>query len=207
MTAAAASWMSTATFREVLKRTKWHLQRASLNILLSPIPVFPPCHPLFPALLWPWIYIGYKSAYRAKHHAVFDIHHLLMDCSLIAAGECLAALVSHWLIHGEGPPTEGPHLLSALGALLLTYNGCDTQKITCGLFFLPFQFGSISLSPYSSSLPTLSWDYRWVQGKKEIIDQVESKWDSEPELRCLEHFTTRMCNGGKSQVYLVWWKA
>lgn len=81
---------------------------------------FPPCHPVFPALLWPWIYIGCLSAYQAKHHAVFDIHHLLMGCSLIAAGEYLDSLLSHWRIQGEGPPTEGPHLLSAVRAPLLT---------------------------------------------------------------------------------------
>ena len=160
MTAAAASWMSTATFREVLKRTKWHLQQGSLNILLSPLSVFPPCHPLFPGLLWPWIYIAYESAYQAKHHAVFDIHHILMGCSLIAAGECLAALLSHWLIHGEGPPTGGPHLLSALGAPLLTYNGYDTQKTTCRVvFFSSFYFVSFSLSAYTSFILVLSWDH------------------------------------------------
>lgn len=101
----------------------------------------PSCHPVFPALLWPWIYIGYQSSYQVKHHAVFDIHHLLMGCSLIAAGECLASLLSHWLIHGEGPPTEGPHLLSVLGAPLLTYNGCDThKKITCRVASPPPSF-------------------------------------------------------------------
>lgn len=101
---------------------------------------FPPCHPVFPALLWPRIYIGCLSAYQAKHHAVFDIHHLLMDCSLIAAGERFNSLLSHWWIRGDGPPTEGPHLLSAPRAPLLTYNGCDTQKITCRVVFSPLLF-------------------------------------------------------------------
>ncbi len=165
MTAAAATWMSTATYREVLKRTKWHLQRGPLNILLSPLSVFPPSHPLVPALLWPRIYIGYWSAYQAKHHAVFDIHHLLMGCSLIAAGECLAFLLSHWFLRGEGPPTEDPHLLSALGAPLLTYNGCDTQKITCRVVFSPLFILLAFHSAYTPSILTVSWDQRWGEGR------------------------------------------
>lgn len=135
---------------KLVNGTKWHLQQGAL----------PSCHPVFPALLWPWIYIGYQSPYQVKHHAVFDIHHLLMGCSLIAAGECLASLLSHWLIHGEGPPTEGPHLLSVLGAPLLTYNGCDThKKITCRVAFPPFffRFVSISLSVYTSFILAQRW--------------------------------------------------
>lgn len=66
---------------------------------------------------------------------MFDIHHLLMVNSLIAAGECLAFLLSHWLIHGGCPPTEGPHLLTTP---LVTSVGGDKQSVTSwkGLFLL-----------------------------------------------------------------------
>lgn len=40
MTAAAASWMSIATFPEVLKRTEWHLRHGPLNIPLSLLYMF-----------------------------------------------------------------------------------------------------------------------------------------------------------------------
>lgn len=53
--------------------------------------------------------VGYQASYQAKHHAVFDIHHLLMDFSLIAVGKSLAFLLSHWVDHREGPPTDCVH--------------------------------------------------------------------------------------------------
>lgn len=45
---------------------------------------------------------GSLASYRAKHHAVFDIHHLLMPSSLIAVEKSLSFLPPYCLIHGEG---------------------------------------------------------------------------------------------------------
>lgn len=130
---------------------------------------FPPCHPVFPALLCPWIYIRCSSARCPNHRAGFDIHNLLTGCSLIAAGVCLAPLLSHWQIRGKGPPAVPPRLLSALGAALLTQSGCDTQKNNLqGHSFSSFHFASFSVSartlfPFVSRAETLYvGSQRWV---------------------------------------------
>lgn len=161
MTAAAASWMSAATFPEVLKRTEWHLQRGSPNIPLSPLHMFfPPCHPAFPALLRPWIYIRCSSARCPKQRAGFDIHHLLTGFSLIAAGVCTTPLPAHWQIREKGiPPPHPPavplRLLSVLGALLLTTEWLWRAKNNLqGHSLSSFHFASVSSH---TLLPFILW--------------------------------------------------
>lgn len=112
---------------KLVNGTKWHLQQGALNILLSPLSasIMPPrvsCPTVTMDLHRIPVSLPGQTSCCVWHSS------FMMGCSLIAAGECLASLLSHWLIHGEGPPTEGPHLLSVLGAPLLTYNGCDTHK-------------------------------------------------------------------------------
>ena len=112
MTAASASWMSTAKFREVLKRTKWHLQQGSFK------------HPLVSSL-----WVSTMPALVSGPAVAMDLHRMLVfvtgqtSCCLWHSSfidglffNCIRRALSHWLIHGGRPSYWGPTFTQRAGS-------------------------------------------------------------------------------------------
>lgn len=138
--------MTVATIWEVFKRTKWHLLLSPLDILLTSLTVL--CHHATSCFLSCCGHGLHRIlVFLAGQTACCVWHSSFIDGLFISWGVAsLSSLLSHWLIQGGVPPTEGPRTLCLLGAPLLTLNGCDTQKnnlqwfssVLCFLFYCHF---------------------------------------------------------------------